>query len=152
MPGFSSFFEPVFFGYICTVGREGSIVSGGGGSKTGSLSGGISARSEKLLPEPAADADITGSDLIGSVIMGLDFAEVEFISPEVIAPDVIAPDVIAPDVVGLDFIGLGFIGLDNTGPDIIGSVAIRGGGCLGSLCATVDKSGAPALSDSGAFT
>ena len=35
----------------------------------GSLSGGISARSEKLFPEPTDKAD---SDIIGSVITGLD--------------------------------------------------------------------------------
>src|SRR5258708_13257528 len=38
-----------------------------GGTKTGSLSGGISARSEKLVPgETAAESDIMGSDIIGS--------------------------------------------------------------------------------------
>src|ERR1019366_3580239 len=47
---------------ICTTGRDDSAGSGTGGAKTGSLSGGISARSEKLLPDEPA----TGSDIIGS--------------------------------------------------------------------------------------
>src|ERR1700691_5883393 len=61
--GFSSLRDdlPV---YACSTCRGESIGSGGGGGvNTGSFNGGISARSEKLVPEdgPAAAWDIIGS-------------------------------------------------------------------------------------------
>src|SRR5208337_2865757 len=56
--GFSSCFR----GWNCTTGCNGSAGSGAGCAKTGSLSGGSSSRSEKLLPdEPASGSDIMGS-------------------------------------------------------------------------------------------
>src|SRR5208282_375755 len=59
--GFSSF-RGSFCGKTCSSGRDASSGSGAGGVKTGSLRGGISARSEKLLPdEPAAGSAIIGS-------------------------------------------------------------------------------------------
>ena len=72
--GFSSF-RSSFHEWACANGCSSSAASGTSGAKTGSLSGGISARSEKLFPAELA----TGSDVIGSDTAGLD----------IVGPDII---------------------------------------------------------------
>ena len=70
------------------MGRNDSTVSRIRGVYTTSFSGGISARSEKLLPVPGAAADMTGSDIMGSVITGLELSGRELSELEVIGLDI----------------------------------------------------------------